>query len=178
MREDKTAAIWQTKRIVGGRRSWFAFGKGSPQKEVKLDTAWVDEASQTKDTKPVLVFSHPRVERRWWWYKGRFYVDEENLDEETVHALLHKRETRKQASIDKAKAELRGEQQRAFKREPIPEAVRHEVWRRDGGRCVDCGSRENLEFDHIVPVSKGGANTARNIELRCASCNRSKSADI
>src|SRR5206468_2775089 len=44
-------------------------------------------------------------------------------------------------------------------REPIPERVRHEVWRRDEGRCVDCGSRERLEFDHIVPVAAGGSNT-------------------
>lgn len=64
------------------------------------------------------------------------------------------------------------------RREPIPERVRHEVWRRDQGRCVDCGSRERLEFDHIVPISRGGSNTARNIELRCASCNRRKSAGI
>ena len=63
-------------------------------------------------------------------------------------------------------------------RESIPEAVRSEVWRRDGGACVDCGSRERLEFDHIIPVSKGGANTVRNIELRCEVCSRSKGAKI
>jgi hypothetical protein len=65
-----------------------------------------------------------------------------------------------------------------FAREAIPQRVRHEVWRRDQGRCVDCGSRERLEFDHIVPVSKGGSNTARNIELRCEACNRRKSASV
>jgi hypothetical protein len=64
------------------------------------------------------------------------------------------------------------------RREPIHERVRHEVWRRDGGACVDCGSRERLEYDHIVPVSKGGANTARNIELRCETCNRRKAAKV
>jgi 5-methylcytosine-specific restriction endonuclease McrA len=64
------------------------------------------------------------------------------------------------------------------RREPIRERVRHEVWRRDQGRCVDCGSRERLEFDHIVPLSRGGSNTARNIELRCESCNRRKSARV
>lgn len=63
-------------------------------------------------------------------------------------------------------------------REPISESVRHEVWRRDGGKCVDCGSRERLEFDHIIPVSRGGSNTARNLELRCEVCNRSKGARI
>lgn len=63
-------------------------------------------------------------------------------------------------------------------REHIPSAVRREVWRRDQGRCVNCGSREKLEFDHIIPVAKGGSNTARNIELLCESCNRSKGAAI
>lgn len=63
-------------------------------------------------------------------------------------------------------------------REPISAAVRREVWRRDGGQCVDCGSRERLEYDHIVPVSRGGAHTARNIELRCETCNRRKGARL
>jgi hypothetical protein len=65
-----------------------------------------------------------------------------------------------------------------FARETIPERVRHEVWRRDQGQCVDCGSRERLEFDHIIPVSRGGSNTARNIELRCQACNRRKGATV
>ena len=63
-------------------------------------------------------------------------------------------------------------------RAAIPSEVRREVWRRDGGVCVKCGSRRNLEYDHIVPVSKGGSNTVRNIELLCETCNRSKSASI
>ncbi len=60
------------------------------------------------------------------------------------------------------------------RRDSIPEAVRHAVWRRDQGRCVLCGSRERLEFDHIVPVSKGGSSTERNIQLLCEHCNRKK----
>jgi 5-methylcytosine-specific restriction endonuclease McrA len=63
-------------------------------------------------------------------------------------------------------------------REAIPERVRHEVWRRDRGTCVECGSRGRLEFDHIIPVSRGGANTVRNIELRCEPCNRRKGARV
>jgi 5-methylcytosine-specific restriction endonuclease McrA len=40
------------------------------------------------------------------------------------------------------------------------------------------GSRGRLEFDHIIPVSRGGANTVRNIELRCEPCNRRKGARV
>jgi 5-methylcytosine-specific restriction endonuclease McrA len=67
---------------------------------------------------------------------------------------------------------------RSESREAIPERVRHEVWRRDQGRFVECGSRERLEYDHIIAVANGGSNTARNIELRCETCNRRKGARI
>ncbi len=60
----------------------------------------------------------------------------------------------------------------------IPEIVKRAVWRRDQGQCVKCRCRENLEFDHIIPISKGGSNTARNIELLCERCNREKSDQI
>lgn len=63
-------------------------------------------------------------------------------------------------------------------REPIPEAVRIYVWRRDEGRCVRCGGNMKLEFDHIIPLAKGGSNTERNIQLLCEACNRSKGATI
>lgn len=56
----------------------------------------------------------------------------------------------------------------------IPKAIQHDVWRRDEGRCTECGSRERLEFDHVIPLALGGSNTARNIQLLCERCNRRK----
>ena len=57
----------------------------------------------------------------------------------------------------------------------IPAQVKQEVWKRDKGQCVMCGSTENLHFDHIIPFSKGGSSTtAKNIQLLCAKCNLSK----
>ncbi len=64
------------------------------------------------------------------------------------------------------------------RREKIPQDVQDSVWNRDGGKCVQCGSSEKLEFDHIIPHSKGGANTYRNLQLLCEKCNREKSNKI
>src|SRR5204863_5430492 len=58
----------------------------------------------------------------------------------------------------------------------IPTPVKVEVWRRDGGHCVQCGSAKNLHFDHDIPFSKGGSSLgAANIRLLCAKCNLQKS---
>jgi hypothetical protein len=59
----------------------------------------------------------------------------------------------------------------------IPQDVKIAVSVRDQGRCVQCGSAQDLHYDHKIPWSKGGANTANNIQLLCGPCNRRKGAD-
>lgn len=57
----------------------------------------------------------------------------------------------------------------------IPASVKLEVWKRDRGQCVQCSSRDNLHFDHIIPYSKGGSSlVAQNIQLLCARHNLQK----
>ncbi len=57
----------------------------------------------------------------------------------------------------------------------IPTPVKQFVWKRDRGRCVACGCRDNLHFDHIIPYSKGGSSlVAENIQLLCARHNLAK----
>ena len=60
----------------------------------------------------------------------------------------------------------------------IPMAVRTQVFRRDRGHCTfvgdtghPCESRHGLEFDHIVPIARGGLTTADNLRLRCRTHN-------
>lgn len=57
----------------------------------------------------------------------------------------------------------------------IPQDVKAAVWQRDRGRCVECGADTYLEFDHIIPWSKGGASTVKNVQLLCRRCNLAKS---
>jgi hypothetical protein len=57
----------------------------------------------------------------------------------------------------------------------IPTSVKLEVWKRDKGKCVVCGSQKNLHFDHIIPYSMGGSSlVAENIQVLCARHNISK----
>ena len=57
----------------------------------------------------------------------------------------------------------------------IPTWVKREVFKRDKGKCVKCGTSKNLHFDHIIPFSKGGASdTPENIQLLCSKHNLEK----
>jgi stress response protein SCP2 len=60
----------------------------------------------------------------------------------------------------------------------IPPEVKAEVWQRDRGRCVDCGATHHLEFDHVIPLSRGGATSPANLQILCRACNRAKGARI
>ena len=48
--------------------------------------------------------------------------------------------------------------------------------RRGYKKCALCGSRRDLTIDHIIPLSKGGADRNRNKQCLCATCNRKKGA--
>jgi hypothetical protein len=52
--------------------------------------------------------------------------------------------------------------------------VRKHVFDRDGGKCQHCGATQDLELDHMIPLSRGGSNTEKNLQVLCASCIRSK----
>jgi len=61
----------------------------------------------------------------------------------------------------------------------IPSSVKLEVWKRDKGCCVKCGSKDNLHFDHIIPYSQGGSSKrSENIQILCGRHNLAKSDKI
>jgi 5-methylcytosine-specific restriction endonuclease McrA len=61
---------------------------------------------------------------------------------------------------------------------PIPHDTRVFVWSRDGGRCRNCGSDQELHFDHVIPRALGGSNLAENIEVLCRTCNLKKGSKL
>jgi 5-methylcytosine-specific restriction endonuclease McrA len=72
-------------------------------------------------------------------------------------------------------------------RQPIPPAVRAAVWVKCGGRCMRCRlsdedcmamTGQHLQYDHIIPWSRGGPDTEDNLQLLCPPCNRAKGASL
>lgn len=124
---------------------------------------------------PVQVVSEARD---IWVFKGEAYSALAGLTCGDVLALINKQENLRRRQLDNAHALQAMTEARPQSRQPLTKDVKLAVWQRDGGRCVACGKNENLEFDHLIPFSKGGANTVRNIQLLCETCNRSKGASF
>ena len=111
--------------------------------------------------------------QRWWWYLDRFWWANVELTATDVERMVLESDLnrkRQSDAIAEARLVLLGDTRVSLLQEHVSEAVRIAVWRRDRGRCVDCGSGKSVIFDHIVPIAAGGSDTALNVELRCHSC--------
>lgn len=68
-----------------------------------------------------------------------------------------------------------------YKRKPIKRELRLAVYKRDNFTCQYCGfhaSEQELQIDHIIPVSRGGTNDIDNLVTSCARCNKKKGARL
>jgi hypothetical protein len=127
-----------------------------------------------QETEPVVLFAER--ERTYWLFEDRVYWDDDGLTEQDVLALVRDRERRLRRKLERARAGLTADRVEGPRRDPIPRTVRRAVFERDGGRCVACGSRFEIQYDHVIPFSLGGASTIENLQILCADCNRAKGA--
>jgi hypothetical protein len=91
-----------------------------------------------------------------------------------LDSLIAQLETRKFAKCARPRPQSAGTNTRY-----IPAAVRRAVFERDGGQCTyvgdggkRCGERTRLEYDHVVPVARGGRSTVAGVRLRCRAHNQ------
>ena len=71
------------------------------------------------------------------------------------------------------KAMPKDNQRRVFTRdEVIKTAWQH--YKKHGANCAHCSSDEDLDVDHIVPLSRGGHNGLKNRQVLCSRCNSKK----
>lgn len=121
----------------------------------------------------VVVKVYEKLRAGVWVFNGYFRLT--NAYEETASRRVYKFELEMKEEALQATPRVR---EISIGR-MIPSAVKQEVFRRDRGKCVECGESNNLHFDHILPYSKGGSSiVATNIQLLCARHNLSKSDRI
>jgi hypothetical protein len=145
----------------------------SPQHHATYSESQFERMAKSQRTRPVLVTTLGGLS--WWWYLDRFWWDDERLNASAVRDLVLGRDgesVRHGEETEHTRAVAVGELPPVLTAPdgPVPDAVRTAVWRRDEGRCVDCGVADDLVFDVILPVSRGGSLNTPNIELRCRSC--------
>lgn len=123
-----------------------------------------------------------RVGKNHWVFRGELWRSDPHypLLPEQALALITADENRKRLKVERAMAlmAMAKNLDNTRRRDAIPREVKIAVWLRDSGRCVKCGTQENLEFDHIIPISLGGANTERNIQILCSMHNREKGPSL
>ncbi|MBP1637318.1 MAG: endonuclease [Bacteroidetes bacterium] len=59
----------------------------------------------------------------------------------------------------------------------IPRTIQFKVIKRENQICRECGKPvldEDINFDHIIPWSKGGPTEEHNIRLLCSECNKKR----
>ena len=143
---------------------------GTPTENGKFFQAALDYKEGVKEPSKVQVY---RKLRKGIWVDMGFYdlidaYEKQDLERKVFKFLL------------KPKIELNENDQEyldLLHDRQIPGEVQKEVYERDRGKCVKCGSTENLHFDHILPFSKGGSSkVAKNIQLLCARHNLKKGA--
>jgi hypothetical protein len=149
----------------------LTYPKGAWTENGKFFRAAMDYKSGLSK-KPELVKVYEKIIRGVWCYKGFF---------ELVDAELVPDGRRKVFKFHLKPVEKKplGRIVELPHNRLIPTHVKVEVWERDGGKCVQCGSTVNLHYDHDIPFSKGGSSlTAENVRLLCAKHNLSKSDKI
>lgn len=151
-------------------------------------TKWLDDKDETHDKEPVNYFDDiaDKVEKAF-----------ETASYEIFHILFQNRDfLQKYNNLLAGHLEVfwdgpdfwNEEDPKLFtkkgklKRTAIPKWAKRAVFYRDRGKCVFCqrdlsgliSSFTPENFDHIIPLSKYGANDVSNLQLSCANCNQTK----
>ena len=159
--------------FIASQRTRFSFNQhGYERLRAQLDRGGVALVGRSHDNRVL------------WWTKPARNVDAlywapAEMTGEEVALVIWERSQRETSRLDRIrKRKDRHDDPAPATRECIPADVRDYVWSRDNGACRSCGRTDELQFDHVIPVSKGGATNVANLQVLCGPCNRAKGDNI
>lgn len=115
--------------------------------------------------------------KNYWFFQNTVYADLDDLKASQIYALLEMDRLRKQRQVENAVA-LQNLKHQPVVRRGIPDDVKLLVMQRDQGQFCHCGSNVEIQYDHIIPISRGGSSNPENLQLLCGPCNRAKGANL
>lgn len=152
---------------------------GKPTDNGKFYKAAIDAKGGNREPEVVQVYE--KIAPSIWCDRGRYLLVDAQIKSVSVPKRKRQRKVFRFFLQPRATPNVRtneDERELSISRQ-IPTAVKITVWKRDEGRCVQCGASDNLHFDHDVPFSKGGSSiTSQNVKLLCARHNLEKSDKI
>lgn len=123
-----------------------------------------------------------RSQHRDWHHRHR----EQEIQRKAQYRALNRDELRKKRQeydiLNPDKRRERVMRRNARKKQTSIGVVSYkQIWERDRGICYLCGLvvvPGNCHFDHVMPLSKGGAHTEDNIAVTHSWCNQKKAARV
>lgn len=151
------------------------FPSGKPTENGKF-ADWTDRHKQGEA--PAAVFNvYEKIRDGIWTYRGPFLLKDYRYVDDGQRMVF--RFVLQIAASETPAAQPRTLSTAEVQTRQIPTWVKVDVYKRDKGRCVECGATDQLHFDHDLPYSRGGASaTPQNVQLLCARHNLSKGAKI
>jgi hypothetical protein len=105
------------------------------------------------------------------------YISPKGKNHYSQEEIMHAEDVRK--ALENISKQREYKQQKEYQRNLMSPALRYDIMKRDGFRCVLCGARAaegaKLHVDHIKPIAKGGKTEASNLRTLCDRCNLGKS---
>lgn len=132
-------------------------------------------AHKNKGADPERVRVYEKIHKGIWSYNGLFHLVDAWTERDENRQVFKFKLIAVEGDDDLTKPVPR----KLNHRRVIPSDVKQIVYDRDEGKCVMCGARDELHFDHDLPYSKGGTSlTPENVQLLCARHNLGKSNKI
>ncbi|MGD9934242.1 MAG: HNH endonuclease [Dehalococcoidia bacterium] len=150
--------------------------RGRPTENGKF-ADWTDEFKAGKQP-PARFRVYEKIRDGMWSYRGMFLLRDYRYESSGARRVFR--------FVLKAMDDPDGDQMTGpseslhlAQTRQIPTWVKQFVFKRDGGKCVICGSADQIHFDHDLPFSKGGSSAMpENVRVLCARHNLSKGARI